>query len=323
MDLYDLAELSGDGFTSLQPDHHFLQTYINSSLDSFETPSVSKPQKFLLGLEHLPSGKVVGCAAVKTKIGQSTPFINFQMKNAHGQDIADIKTANHLHPSTRFRGATEVGSLFLHPDHRGGGIGRYLASSRYQLIATAPHIFGSVIIAELRGVLDIQGECPFYNYVLKDHFGYSFSQADKRLASSDANILQRIKVTPNISISSLPPHIQKTIGQPHKTGIGAYKLLQQEGFEDTGCIDLFDCGPIVAAKTDNLRQLNTSRALSVNTEKFDAPEYTGLISTRRLQSFRAIISSARPKGNSLSLPPSSLKALHIHLGDTVTIGHSS
>ena len=56
-----------------------------------------------------------------------------------------------LVPTHDFTGATEVGSLFLSPDIRGGGFGKLLARARYMFIAQKPEVVSDRVCAEMRG----------------------------------------------------------------------------------------------------------------------------------------------------------------------------
>ena len=67
--------------------------------------------------------RLIGCAAVKTQIGKDSPFINFDLRGDGESQV--------LRASSRFTGTTEVGSLFLHPDYRDSGLGRYLTKVAY------------------------------------------------------------------------------------------------------------------------------------------------------------------------------------------------
>jgi len=137
--LLKLIRQSSGGLSSLQPRLAFLKDYIASSEKSFSgNMSLDDSHKYLLGLFELRSERLIGCAAVKTQIGKDSPFINFDIKG-DGPDQC-------LQASSRFTGATEVGSLFLHPDYRADGLGRYLAKVRYLLMASEPWRFGESVI---------------------------------------------------------------------------------------------------------------------------------------------------------------------------------
>ena len=157
--LLSLVQKSSGGLSSLQPRLTFLEEYIAASEASFAgQKDLESPHKYLLGMFEAKSERLIGCAAVKTQIGKDSPFINFYIKG----DGAD----QYLQASSRFRGATEVGSLFLDPDFRKDRLGRYLAKVRYLLMASEPWRFGDSVIAELRGICGAEGS-PLYDYLFE------------------------------------------------------------------------------------------------------------------------------------------------------------
>ena len=101
-----LVQQSSGGLSSLQPRLAFLEDYIETSEASFAgVKDIEIPHKYLLGMFEIRSNRLIGCAAVKTQIGNDSPFINF--------DIIGDGRDQTLKASSRFQGATEVGSLFL------------------------------------------------------------------------------------------------------------------------------------------------------------------------------------------------------------------
>jgi len=108
--LLKLVQQSSGGLSSLQPRLEFLKDYIQTSEKSFSCDMpLEQPHKYLLGMFDARSERLIGCAAVKTQIGKDSPFINF--------DIIGDGPEQCIEASSRFTGATEVGSLFLHPDY--------------------------------------------------------------------------------------------------------------------------------------------------------------------------------------------------------------
>lgn len=282
--LYGLTTLSSGGLTSLQSDRGFLADYIAKSEASFAGRlPIDAAHKFLLVVEV--GGEVVGCAAVKTQIGYDSgaPFINFDLS----------PDGKFLTASDRFAGATEVGSLFLHPDFRKDGLGRYLAKSRYLLIASQPDRFSQTIIAELRGVSG-HGRAPFYDAVFKARLGKSFLDADHLYATTEARALATITPDNPIPTERLPAKAFQAMGTPHPSGLGALTLLSREGFYDSRSIDLFDGGPIVAAyreKITTIVQSKTGRA-AADQDVTDGDPIC-LIAIDDLQSFRAVLTPAK------------------------------
>jgi arginine N-succinyltransferase len=53
----------------------------------------------------------------------------------------------------------------------------------------------------------------------------------------------------------LPESARAVIGQPHPTGRAALKMLETEGFVWDSYIDVFDGGPTVTARTDDIRTI--------------------------------------------------------------------
>ena len=95
--LLAMVKKSSGGLSSLQPRHEFLSEYIQKSVESFSgQKSVDDPHKFLLAM--FDGEKLIGCSAVKTRIGIDSPFINF--------DLVGDGLDQYLVASSRFTGAT-------------------------------------------------------------------------------------------------------------------------------------------------------------------------------------------------------------------------
>ena len=83
---FALSELTGTGFTSLQPDREFLARMIAKSVQSFQTPDPDKSQSFLLVMEEAQSGELVGCASVKTGVGgENFKCADFELIGSDGR----------------------------------------------------------------------------------------------------------------------------------------------------------------------------------------------------------------------------------------------
>ncbi len=318
-DLLNLVKLSQGGLSSLQPRLDYLKTYIKNSEESFSgKKAVGTPHKYLLGLyeiknEGLIGNTLIGCAAVKTCIGLESPFINF--------DIQGDGLDEYLIASSRYTGATEVGSLFLHPDYRAEGLGRYLAKVRYMLIATEPWQFGETIIAELRGICGPEGS-PLYDYMFKDKLELSFLDADAQYYDRDPNALGDIVPIGKIATTDLPANVRASIGHPHQTGISAMRLLQSEGFIFSGTIDLFDAGPIMSVYRDTIRTVMSSQTGQVKISDDLSNGYTSLIAAGGLSDFRAIVTTANPVGTELVMTSEAQNALQVKEGESLRFWQS-
>jgi len=307
--LLQLVRQSSGGLSSLQPRLEFLKDYIACSEKSFSGGmSLEEPHKYLLGLFDLRANRLIGCAAVKTQIGKDCPFINFDIKGDGPEQC--------LQASSRFTGATEVGSLFLHPDYRADGLGRYLAKVRYLLMASEPWRFGDSVTAELRGMCGAQGS-PLYDHLFEYKLEKSFLEADAEYYDRNPDALGDIVPIGCIDTCDMPLPVKASLGQPHPSGIGAMRLLQREGFIFSGTIDLFDGGPIMSAHRDTIRTIMNAKTATVSASPSGAQGAPTLIASGKVAEFSAILTPATISNNGLLILPDALHALGTNMGSDV------
>ncbi len=319
--LMELAELSGPGFTSLPVDEPILTERLDKSERAFHGRQKNLQYgKYLMMMEHVPTGQVVGCSAVKAGTGIDQPFFNYR--------IITLAQASHAAGNLRFDmdalvltneyvGFTEVGTLFLKPDHRGGGAGRLAAQSRYLLMAAAPERFSDKVLAELRGVVDDEGVSPFWECLGRHFFRMDFAEADRLSATTDNQFIMDLMPRYPIYVDLLPPEAREVIGRCHSDGVGAYKLLQWEGFEFDRTVDIFDGGPLVAAQRRHIRTIQESRIVTVEAGEVEGnPDARqGLLSSNRLPDFRVTLGRFVAKGEAgLVAAPDVLDALRLKPG---------
>ncbi|MEO1408005.1 MAG: arginine N-succinyltransferase, partial [Pseudomonadota bacterium] len=256
--LMELAELSGTGFTSLPVDRGRLTERLENSAKAF-SGQLAEPQygKYLMMMEHVASGEVVGCSAVKAGTGIKEPFFNYRIITvAQASQAADKRyDMDVLVLTNEFVGHTEVGTLFLKEQHRGSGAGRLVAQSRYLLMATDETRFGDRVLAELRGVVDKDGRTPFWDCLGKHFFKMSFQDADHLSAVSDNQFILDLMPKYPVYIDLLPTEASEVIGRCHADGVGAMKLLEWEGFRFERTVDIFDGGPMMAVVRENIRTI--------------------------------------------------------------------
>lgn len=285
-----MAVESGPGFTSLPVDEDILRKRLLKSVDSF-AGRLEQPEfgKYLLMLENVETGEVGGCSAVKCGIGMTAPFFNYRIITLAqaSQEAARRFDMDALILTNEFVGCTEVGTLFLRPEHRGAGVGRLLAQSRYMLIATKPEWFGERIIAELRGVVSHEGETPFWECLGRHFFRMSFPEADYLSATTDNQFILDLMPKYPIYVDLLPDEAREVIGRCHVEGVPAFKLLEWEGFEFERVVDIFDGGPIMQASRDMIRTSRESKIMEL--EVGDATGAQGIAARLDLADYRATL----------------------------------
>ncbi len=327
--LMELASLSGPGFTSLPVDEPILQERLDKSELAFAGRAGSpQSSKFLMLMEHVNSGEVVGCSAVKAGTGVDQPFFNYRIITlAHASVQAGRRfDMDALVLTNEFVGYTEVGTLFLKEGHRGHGNGRLAAQARYLLMAAAPEAVSDMVLAELRGVVDPDGTSPFWEHLARHFFRMTFQEADYLSATTDSQFILDLMPKYPIYVDLLPPEAREVIGRCHAEGVGAMKLLEWEGFRFERVVDIFDGGPMVATHRGLIRTIRESRHVRLAQGDADGGMDPGqapfmLISSDRLPDYRCTRGTGilSADGETLTVAPDLIEALHMKAGEPARI----
>lgn len=261
-----LREIAGAGFTSLMLDDKAMAEKLELSARSYGSDAQSAgSERYFIALEHLETGALAGCAGVKATIGETPPFFNFRLITEAQSSAAVSRRFDMgvLIGVNDFTGCTEVGSLFVRPEHRANGIGRALAQTRYMLMAAQPERFRSRVVSELRGVVSPEGVSPFWEAVGRHFFRMEFSEADKLSAITDNQFILDLMPQHPIYVDLLSPEAKAVVGQCHKDGEGALRLLEWEGFSFSNVVDIFDGGPLMSAPRDAIRTRREARRVKL------------------------------------------------------------
>ena len=219
--------------------------------------------------------------------------------------------------SNDLNGASEVGGLFLHPAARAGGLGLLLARSRYLFIARHRARFGDRILAELRGVIDEAGGSPFWDGVAGKFFGMNFQEADQFNAVHGNQFIADLMPKHPVYIAMLNEHARSVIGVPHPTGRAAMRMLENEGFAFENYVDIFDGGPTMTARTDQVASIRDAKRVEVTgiAGASDKAGEDALIATGRLGDFRCCFGKV---GADATIDAEAARILGINVGDEIS-----
>jgi len=257
-ELLKIAALVGPGFSSLPEDSDFLAQRL-AGVGADETGD------YLLVLQDIQSDALVGCAGVKARSGLKPGFWNLQIDPV--PDTPGLwDMGSYLCPTQRFQGMSEVGSLFLHPDYRKPGVGRFLALSRYLMVAAGPDKFADILWSELRGQVDPDGHAPFYEFFTKQFLDMPFVEADRRFATDMEEGLVELLPDQPVRLADLDARALDVLARTHPHGAGALSLLESVGFRFDGVVDVLEGGPLVSCCRDDItlvtrHQLKNFRAV--------------------------------------------------------------
>jgi arginine N-succinyltransferase len=256
--LYEMAKLTGGGFTNLPADKGALVEKLIRSEHAFARKEDGQGDDlFVFMLEDAQSGRVRGTCQVFSQVGSECRFYSYRITTLSqtSKELGRTFRGDMLNLVTDFDGCSEVGGLFLHPQARAGGLGMLLARSRYLFIKLHRERFAGKVMAELRGVIDEGGNSPFWDAIAGRFFGMSFRQADEFNAMHGTQFIADLMPKTPIYVAMLPDNARAVMGLPHPSGRAAMKMLEGEGFSFDGYIDIFDGGPTMAAPTDRIRTI--------------------------------------------------------------------
>jgi arginine N-succinyltransferase len=317
-----LREIAGAGFTSLMLDDKGMAAKLELSERSFASPTTTAgSERYFIALEHIETGALAGCCGVKATIGETPPFFNFRVITEAQSSVA----ANRRFDMTvligvnDFTGCSEVGSLFVRPEHRAHGVGRALAQCRYMLMATAPQRFREKVVSELRGIVEPDGRSPFWEAIGRHFFRMEFAEADKLSATTDNQFILDLMPQQPIYVDLLPAEARAVIGQCHRDGEGARRLLEWEGYSFSNVVDIFDGGPLMSVQRDHIRTLRESKRVRLQSVADVAGGKPALVANPATSNFRCVSTRVTRSGGSAQIGAGALAALKLADGEEALI----
>ncbi len=323
--IYEMAKRTGGGFTNLPPDRKALTAKLERSAEAFARVGDDVGNDlYVFVLENTATGEVRGTCQVFSSVGLKWPFYSYRIGalTQHSEELGRTFRADILNLSTDLEGASEVGGLFLHPGERAGGLGMLIARSRYLFIRNHRSRFADRTLAELRGVIDEAGGSPFWDGVAGRFFGMNFQDADEFNGKHGNQFIADLMPKHPVYIAMLSEHARAVIGVPHPSGRAAMRMLENEGFAWENYIDIFDGGPSMTVRTDQIRSVREAQddrivALDAGLGEHGTGEKF-LISTGRFADFRTAYGWAENRDGGIALDPASAAVLRVGPEDLVT-----
>lgn len=323
--IYEMAKRTGGGFTNLPPDKKALLAKLERSAAGFaRVDDEVADDLYVFVLQNSKTGEVRGTCQIFGKVGQRWPFYSYRIGalTQHSVELERTFRADILNLSTDLEGTTEVGGLFLHPGERAGGLGMLIARSRYLFIRNHRQRFADRTIAELRGVIDEAGGSPFWDGVAGRFFGMSFQEADEFNAKFGNQFIADLMPKHPVYIAMLQESAKTVIGVPHPSGRAAMRMLENEGFAWENYIDIFDGGPTMTARTDQIRSIRDAKDVTITHVSDAVGELKSgekkLITLGRLHAFKAAYGWIDDQGDKVMIDTNSAQVLGISAGDLVT-----
>ncbi len=324
--LWEIAKITGPGFTSLQPDQNQVASKLEWAVNSFASHSGQHPVPdealYLLVVEDTETGKVVGTSGIESAVGLNAPWYNYKVnKQVHAsQNLNVYNMVETLMICNDHTGFSELCTLFLNPDYRHSRNGALLSKSRFMFLAAHPELFNEHIIAEMRGYSDDQGISPFWEALGRHFFSVDFVEADQQSSKDKAFIAELMPRHP-IYTNLLTDAARDAIGKTHANTAPALKMLEKEGFQYTGYVDIFDAGPLIETRISDIRAVRDSRLYTVNIHNKTSDDKTPwLMASGGIRDFRCTIGALSFEGlETINITQQQADALQVDEGQSLRI----
>jgi arginine N-succinyltransferase len=318
--IYQMAKLTGGGFTNLPADRKTISEKLERSDRSFARKGDEQAADLYVFVLEDPKTKAIrGTCQIFGEVGVVQPFYSYQLSTLTQTSPELGKTFRNqlLSLTTDLEGSSEVGGLFLHPEARSGGWGALLARSRYLFIKRNRPRFGEQVLAELRGVIDDDGNSPFWDAIAGRFFDMTFPEADRFNAIHGTRFIADLMPRTAIYVALLADSARAVMGQPHPSGRGALKMLESEGFYFDRYLDIFDGGPTVTSDTDDIRTVREATEETIAAIGDGGPSNM-LLGAGGLKDFVACFGTVKHiPGEGLGIDSEAAELLGVKVGDRV------
>jgi arginine N-succinyltransferase len=317
--LVELAYQASFGLTSIPRGRKLLRNRILESMESFaRTSDRPRGELFVFVLEDIEQGLVLGTSCAVSKLGGFQPFYTYRIDTSlHESKMLKVrKQIQTLNLVAEHDGPAEIGGLFLGPQYRKHGGGRLLSLFRFLFMAEHRSRFESIVLAEMRGVVDEEGRSPFWEALGSHFFDIDYPTADY-LTQVDKKFIADLMPTCPIYIPLLPKSAREVIGKVHERTIPALKLLEDEGFRFAGMVDIFEAGPVIYCKLNEIRIVKESRKSVVAEIATEPIESIPFIIINTKGDFRACMGSLAESRGKVRITKETAEALQVAERDRV------
>jgi arginine N-succinyltransferase len=145
----------------------------------------------------------------------------------------------------------------------------------------------------MRGKVNDDGYSPFWNAVGKKFMDIEFLEADY-LSMKSKQFIEDLLPQDPIAVNLLPEDAQEVIGEVHPLTVPAKRILEKEGFHFNNLVGIFEPGPILQAKLDDVRAVKESKVVTIkeiSIDDFDSDTF--IISTNGDAMFKACLGKVK------------------------------
>lgn len=227
----------------------------------------SRAKLFMFVLEDTESGGVLGTSQIITSVGgKGQPNLSFELKRKEMFSTSLQMGVTHVVAQLKLdeTGPTEIGGLILQPSYRGhkARLGRFLSSVRFHFMGLHRGVVADRVLAEMMGPITPDGQSTLWEYLGRRFINLTYIEAD-RFCQHSREFMLNLLPREEIYVTLLPPEARRLVAQVGPETEPAKKMLERLGFQYRNCIDPFDGGPNLEAKTDDIELVKATRRVVV------------------------------------------------------------
>ncbi|MCZ2721430.1 arginine N-succinyltransferase [Marinomonas sp. 15G1-11] len=313
-----LAQQAGIGFTNFPANRDRLNDRIASSKRSM-LANIDQPgeESYSFVLIDTSRDAIVGACGIEAMVGTDTPFYSYRIDEVvHASPQMQIHNRiSALFLCHDYNGTSRMMALVVDQAHQNHIAMSLLSRARLLFMARHKERFTKRIFVELRGESDRHGFSPFWDSLGKHFFSMDFQKADYLSGVSNKNFIADLMPRYPIYVPTLPKEAQDVIGVVHEESGNSADILLEEGFQFRNYIDIFDAGPTVESRLQDIHTVANSKNGTTTIEEglTNAPMH--LIATGRLGDFRATVAPAYENHYQLTIETATRQRLQLHEGE--------
>ncbi|WP_210398032.1 arginine N-succinyltransferase [Motiliproteus sediminis] len=300
-DLERLAVISGGRLTTLPANRDHLSELIGGTQQSLrKAVRRAEGESYHFVLEQ--DGQVIGVAGIESAVGLGAPFYSYRIDEVvHAS--SDLQIHNRipaLHLCQDYTGCSRLYTLFIDGEHRTPESLHLLSRARMLFMAQFPERFAARTLVELQGSIDDNGNSPFWDCLGRHFFSMEFDRANYLTGINAKSFIADLMPHYPVYVPLLTPAAQACLGEPRPDVEEVMALLEDEGFNYRGYVDIFDAGPTLEHRTNQIRSVEQSRELKANIGRVPADAPWMLVSNGRLEDYRCLLTRVVAETTTLS-----------------------
>lgn len=279
----------------------------------------ANPPRFLFVLEDAGSGRLHGTAGIDSQAGNGQPFYSYRRDALihASHELGISRRVEVLYPSHGLTGRSLLCSFVIRRELAGTEAFELLSRARLLFVAEHRAWFARDMVVEIQGVQHEDGRVPFWDSLGRHFFDMDFRKADEYSSRLSKTFIAELMPPNPIYVTLLSTEAQAALGQAHSQTAPNLALLQREGFRTGDYIDIFDAGPVLEARTDQLRTLVTSQRRVLHASSDEEGEMC-LLAAGEGPGFRCILTQVTETlADALRAPVPAWHLLNCSAGDTV------